>query len=360
MIIHIGHHFFGAGNLGDDLMLGGFLAAIPPHSGIELSCCVPFDRARLENRFPLVKWLPYDEATRVEAIRTCDVWLGLGGSPFQCSVSRWFIDHLEQERALCRRFDKPMDFLGVGGQDPDAYVLPEIKSLCQQAEHIWTRDAHTANILSGTLGSSKVTEASDISHIWLSIHRPNTAAKGRIVVTVNFDYQNWPPLNSLVTQLSALPARERLWVAQEQRPLPGAEIALHASLQEAQRAQWKLVEIDPVSSQDNTTGNNLRQRTLIDCTNNWPTGEWLLSSRFHSAIVGAWAGSKILVLETNLKLKDIAKTLDCKRISLDEKPADIAKKLERATPVSDCQLNALAEKAKDSCKSFFHSIGLTP
>ena len=44
MRVHIGHHFYGAGNFGDDIMLAGFLTALfDKDVKIHLTCCTPFD-----------------------------------------------------------------------------------------------------------------------------------------------------------------------------------------------------------------------------------------------------------------------------------------------------------------------------
>src|SRR3954462_1504475 len=115
--IHLGHHFYGAGNLGDDFMLAGFLSAMRSLAvEATFTCCVPFALEPLQQRFPAITWLAYDATARSRAIRECDVWLGLGGSPFQHALSRWFVDHLIGEADLCTRERKPMFYLGVGSQ----------------------------------------------------------------------------------------------------------------------------------------------------------------------------------------------------------------------------------------------------
>jgi hypothetical protein len=126
--IHIGHHFYGAGNLGDDLMLAGFLRAWSAFGGATpLTCATPFDRAGQERRFPQVAWLPYDHETREQAIRECSVWLGLGGPAFETISGPWMMEHLEVELELCRRHGKPMFFLCVGVSNPEALADPRAR-----------------------------------------------------------------------------------------------------------------------------------------------------------------------------------------------------------------------------------------
>jgi hypothetical protein len=119
--IHIGHHFFGAGNVGDDLMVAGFLCAVRGHQpGLRLTCAIEHRRLSQALRFPEIEWLPYDMALRRQCVQACDVWLGLGDSPFQSEVSTWLLDHLVEEVGLCEEFGKPMYFLGVGVNDTKA------------------------------------------------------------------------------------------------------------------------------------------------------------------------------------------------------------------------------------------------
>ena len=179
--VHIGHHFFGAGNLGDDLMLAGFLAAARPAilSEMKLTCCIPHDAASQRLRFPEIEWLPYDDATRGAAIAQCDLWLGLGDTPFQVVVGSWFLDHLAQEAAACRRHGKPMFYLGVGVNEREVADEPRMRVLVGQAEQIWTRDEDSAAILRDLAGPGKVSGGSGLGAHRVGGNAVRAARRGR-------------------------------------------------------------------------------------------------------------------------------------------------------------------------------------
>jgi polysaccharide pyruvyl transferase WcaK-like protein len=346
--IHIGHHFFGAGNVGDDLMLAGFLRTVPETYRGKLTCCVPFDRSALALRFPEVEWLPYDDGSRNRAIRSCQVWLGLGGSPFQSAVSRWFVDHLAQEARLCEQAGKPMYFLGVGGQDPAAFEVPEIQSICRQARTVWTRDQATADRVAKIGGSAKV--AADLAHVHLAAVPPPAARSGRLTAVLNFDFADWPGLPAFLKGFDALNAGERVWAAQESRELPGAERWLHARLSAPEQALWRLQPIE--------------RGSVADSLSAWPTGEWQISSRYHATLVAAWAGSKTVVLATNEKLRGAASETRFPLVEMNagRHASEIASQVirlfqEPPPPHSRDHLQRHAALAAKACAEFFAAVG---
>lgn len=296
--IHLGHHFYGAGNLGDDFMLAGFLAAmrtLAPQAAF--SCCVPFPLTPLQQRFPAVRWLPCNDASRNEGIAACDLWLGLGGSPFQSAQSRWFVDHLVGEAARCAAQRKRMFFLGIGVQSAAELMLPEVRNLCAGAAGIWTRDAASAERLRALGGPTPIAAAADLAHIFFRDTPPPPAAPGRVTLVPNFDYGAWPGQSACLRAVRNLAPADRVWLAQESRELPGAERALYAALSTDEQANWRLVAPESPGA------------PLAEVLGRWPSGEWLVTSRFHAAVAGAWAGSKVVVIATNEKLRGAATEL---------------------------------------------------
>jgi len=361
--IHLGHHFYGAGNLGDDFMLAGFLAAMRTLAPTAtFTCCVPFPLDPLRRRFPAITWLPCDEPTRARCIAECAAWLGLGGSPFQSALSRWFVDHLVSEAALCALAHKPMYFLGVGVQTSAELADPDVQRICAQAAAIWTRDAASAERLAALPSPPPIASAADLAHLFFRETPPPAASAGRLTLVANFDYGAWPGQAAFLTAAQAsvpgLAITERVWLAQESRELPGAERALHHALPLADRARWSLAIPDRLPSPAEslaTAGAPTAAESLTTALSRWPSGAWLVTARFHAALAGAWAGSKIAILATNEKLRAAAHELACPLLATDADAATVTRTLHSLSSqagVSRAALDLAADRAFDACAAF--------
>jgi len=351
--IHLGHHFYGAGNLGDDFMLAGFLAALRTLApAATFTCCVPFALAPLRRRFPALDWQPCAPADRARAIAACDVWLGLGGSPFQSAQDRWFVDHLVGDAELCARTNKPMFYLGIGVQTAAELDVPDVRRLVAQAAGIWTRDAGSGARLAALPSPPRRLEsAADLAHIFFRNHPPPPAAAGRVTLVANFDYGAWPGQAALLRALEALPATERVWLAQESRELPGAERALHAALPESEKKRWRLVS--PEQPGLPAVASAEAGAPLEGVFARWPSGAWLVTARYHAALAGAWARSRVVVIAINEKLRTAACELGCPIVFPDTSTDLVARALESAPPAT---LPALAaERAQAACAAFLRA-----
>ena len=342
MRIHLGHHFYGAGNLGDDFMLAGFLTAMRTLApGSTFTGSVPFPREPLQARFPEVAWLPYETAARADAIAACDAWLGLGGSPFQHDQSRWFVDHLADEARACARHRTPMYYLGVGVQSAAELDDAAVRELCRQAAAIWTRDQASTERLRQLALPARIESAADLAHVLFQHTPPPAAAAGRIALVANFDYRSWPGQDACLRALTRLRAREHVWLAQESRELPGAERALHASLPAAERARWTLHVPDEPGT------------PLAHALARWPGSEWLVTARYHAALAAAWAGSRTVIIATNEKLRGAAAELGLPSITPDASEDEVWQALERAAAASPPR--HFAARALAACADFARS-----
>ncbi len=328
-------------------MLAGFLSALGSRrEKVALTCCVPYDLSPLSRRFPEIDWRPYDARTRRASIEACDAWLGLGGSPFQNAVSPWFAEHLASESALCAASEKPMYFLCVGGQDESAYADPWLRSAAAQAEAIWTRDPATKRALEHITRPGRVKTAADLAHVFFEASPPPPADSGRLTAVLNFDFGGWPGEASALTALSDLPIRERVWLAQEARELPGGERDSYAHLPKGERDRWRLQLAD-------TPG-----EPLPHVSARWPSGGWLLTSRFHATLSGAWAGSRAVVIATNNKLREVASECGYPTIPANADNETVAQAFKVSVPPRKKALQARATAARQACAEFFATVGI--
>lgn len=302
--LHIGHHFFGSGNIGDDLMLAGFLELartwLPDFT---FTCSTPFDRACQARRFPAVEWLPYEPAIRAAAVAACDAWLGAGDTPFQTDVGTWFLDHLAEDADTCRRFAKPMFFLGVGVNNREALTHPHARAVIDQAAHIWTRDAQATAWLREAGDPARISQGADLAHVHLAQRRAPPREPGTLAFLLNFENRDAFTIDAIVAVMENTPAWRHRWLVQEVRPLDGSEREILARLPDTVRN--RLDVRCPDYALDSLT-------TLVD---GWGTPELLVTSRYHGALVGAWAGSRTLIVERNDKLSGLAAQLSCRRVS---------------------------------------------
>lgn len=342
MRIHLGHHFYGAGNLGDDFMLAGFLSAMRALApDATFTCCVPFGLEPLRERFPAVEWFPLEDADRARCVAACDAWLGLGGAPFQSALSRWFLDHLVGEKELCERERKPMFYLGIGIQTTTELAETDVRHLVGRAARIWTRDFSSAEKLRALPSRPQIDAASDLAHIFFRDHNPPPAQAKRLALVANFDYDAWPGQADCLSAVKSLPATERVWLAQEGRELPGAERTLFATLSAAEKTWWNFVSPERPGA------------PLAEVIADWPSAEWLVTARYHSAVAGAWAGSKIAVISTNEKLRSIATDLHAPLLPLRADADAVLRALSAAKPAKPPV--HLADRAHAACAEFVRS-----
>jgi hypothetical protein len=132
-----------------------------------------------------------------------------------------------------------------------------------------------------------------------------------------------------------------VWLAQESRELPGAERVLHAGLPAAEQARWRLVVPDEPGA------------PLADSLARWPSGEWLVTSRYHAALAGAWARSKVIVISTNEKLRAAARELGCPLLSPSADEATVSRTF--ATAARTGLPTAAADRAFAACEDFVRS-----
>jgi polysaccharide pyruvyl transferase WcaK-like protein len=335
--LHIGHHFFGSGNTGDDYMLAGFLAlADDVLPGARITCCTPFDRASQQRRLPGVTWLEYTDAARDEAITACDAWIGVGDSPFQSEVGSWFLDHLMAERARCARAGKAMYFFCVGVNDFGAMQNPATRAIVESAERIWTRDEQSAELLRALVGADRVASGPDLANVFFSQRAFPQVEAGTIGFVLNFeDREAFAPtaLSEVFDRIRGRAPAVR-WLVQEVRTLTGSEWELLASLpaQDRERLDVRAPDYATASLDD-----------LMSC---WGVPETVVTSRYHGALFGAWAGSRVVAIERNAKLTGLVDQLGLVSVNDLRSSQPLLDAIRIAKPVDRFRLTDLATRVE--------------
>ncbi|MBE7212880.1 MAG: polysaccharide pyruvyl transferase family protein, partial [Gluconacetobacter diazotrophicus] len=338
----------GSGNLGDDLMLAGFLEAARPRwlQGVALTCCTAQDAASQRLRFPEIDWLPYDEAFRAACIERADAWLGLGDTPFQATGGHtWFLDHLRQEAAWCRRHGTPMYYLGVGVNERAAADHPQTRALVAQAERLWVRDEHSAELLRPLTTPGKIVAGADLAHLALVEAEFPAPEPGTLGLVLNFEDPAQYRLEGLAALLDAAAARPTRWLAQEIRPLPGSETWLHDRLPARCRARAPL-----------RTPDYARATSARALLQGWEGVEAMFVSRYHASLVGAWMGVKVAAFARSDKVVGAIRQLGLATVPNLDDPAAILRAVETARPVERHVLLDLTRRVRENCESFFASV----
>jgi polysaccharide pyruvyl transferase WcaK-like protein len=338
--VHLGLLCHGSTNAGDDLMLAGLLDVWRRHAaGIALTGAVHAERLpRLQQYFPEVRWLPRDRHAAL--LRDCDLWLGAGSTPFQSDGGMNILNRLAEDAELCARLDKPMYFVGVGVNNRAALDLPQTRRVLAQTAHIWARDEQSAALLAEVFDTGKLSVGADLAHLCLRQLRPEPKTAGSVGLTLHFEREGAFTIEAIAELLHGLADRPRHWLVQERRLFEFSERWLHQQL--------------PRNLAGQIPQHAAEGATLADLLAAWPLTEHVLSSRYHSTLVGAWRGARLVVVERNLKLTGAAQQLGGAASVADLRDASAVRQaLASSRPVERGLLTDLADRAETMCRAFF-------
>jgi hypothetical protein len=213
-----------------------------------------------------------------------------------------------------------------------------------QAEHLWTRDEHVAMRLRNVCQKEKVTSGADLAHLYLARRESVPPSTGTTGWLLHFDDQSLLDGDALTHALLRSEAIDNFWLVQEIRELPGSELATWRRLPPEIQKRLRLCQPD-------YSAPNMEQ-----LLSGWPTCERIVTSRFHGALIGAWQGSRVLVIERDDKLRGVVHTLGCRSLPNFHDAATVAEACETSRPVSRDLLEAQHGIAWRCCVSFFQML----
>lgn len=343
----LGFSFYGAGNIGDDLMLDGFLTQ--GGSGLHLVGYVPRPVSCLVRRAPDVTWMHDVPGERRQGISTAQRWIGVGDTPFQATSGTWLLDQIADDMAVLPGH-AIATMCGVGAESEVMRHRDLVVKICARLDRIATRDAFSAEILLDCLPPeqrSKIRVGSDLAHISLKRLFPSAPDQGprRHGVGICYYSESINPSNfaALQEMIRSSSRRERMvLIANETRPEFESDIY-------SRMLGWKwLRNAFPSLLAPRIILPPYQEGGLEELVGFYADIETVLSSRYHSLLTAAWAGCRLAALSRSSKIVALAKELDIPLVSEPFTPQAIRTAIQEARVVPRAQLLDLALLAASS------------
>ena len=346
--IFLSFDFYGAGNIGDDLMLDGFLTGMKS-SGIEFFCSLPRDPYAQKIRFPEINFVSRDDWFKANDL--CKIWIGVGDTPIQIKSGNWFLTHLMKESESKKGKDIKYYFIGVGAESEAVTEKANYKAVLDEVDHIWTRDKATTDILTEmiNINAERISTSSDLANISLRkiFLTTDRNEKNKYDIGMCYFDENTESVN-----LDAIKIFLKNAVKNKKRVLAfGNEVRKEGKYEYS-------IYMNMFNRYERLFGNikyyqpdyyNLKN--VSDLVRHYSTCEVVLSSRYHSLLTAAWAGCKVVALERSSKVSALAEELGIKEIKKPFTPEKITKYYYESATVDISILRRFHEQAVNSVES---------
>jgi polysaccharide pyruvyl transferase WcaK-like protein len=340
----VGLDFYGAGNIGDDLMVAGFVQALSilnPASTTKVYCNTYWDVESQRIRFPEISWrhtagVPKE---KVSLLSDVECWAGVGDTPFQLTSGDWCLKDMLSQLETIQKF-KSRVMVSVGAETE---IQPRAKDFARVAsvfERISTRDEHSSQILIDMVGvpSSLVFTGSDLANISL----PNILDERRIEkkFALGLIVAGDTLSNKDISEVGRFIASQKEpvgFIAGETRMVPYAERGVFAKLT---RLPWSRVR-----GKASLEVPLYSQCSLYDLIHPICACETVISTRYHGLLAAAWAGCKVAAISRSSKVAALADILGIPYHNLPVTGEKLESLQNEASKVSPDILNDLRDKA---------------
>jgi hypothetical protein len=348
----IGFNFYGAGNIGDDLMLGGFLSHPGKPTDMALRCRIPRSISSQKIRFPEILWergnSQHPEST------TPGPWIGIGDTPFQINSGPWMIDYLKEVLSQLGP-SVPRLMVGIGAETESVARLSEIKWIADQMDRISTRDLVTRKFLIEVLGqpAEKIHAGADLAHLSLAewFHSPKPLAQRAFDLGFNyFDEEVSPAREGGIVEfwreLRKDGVRKRFFCNETR---PGYERSFY-------QRQLRPGFFGRLGAERELVLPPYAHASLGQLISHFQDYRTVISSRYHGLLAAAWAGCKVVPLARSSKISSLAADLGLTVVDNFD-PAALREAFNAAKPVNASRLAALRKAAFEAVESTWREIG---
>jgi polysaccharide pyruvyl transferase WcaK-like protein len=342
--IGIGFDFYGAGNVGDDLMISGFAEAISvlqADRDSKILATTNWDITSQVIRFPEIEWILRKDLVNQSGFDSTkiDCWAGVGDTPFQQTAGDWFLSFLLAELDTIKKFRQKV-LISVGAEVEISSKAKEFSLVAQVFDRISTRDEHSYNIIVDMLGvpEDKVYCGSDLAHISLpklisdaNVHK--YFELGLIIPSSSLSMHDMAAVKKFIVTrenpVSIIANDVRVDVFSEQD-----------LLKKISRLPWSRVKNNTILQVP-----DYAKGTLYDLIQPVCACETIITARYHGLLTAAWAGCKVAAVGSNSKVSALATELDIPVCKIPINLNSLETLQKEARPVSRDKLNELTKKA---------------
>jgi polysaccharide pyruvyl transferase WcaK-like protein len=344
--------FWGASNMGDDLMVDGFLRGLEelkPAGLGNISCLCNCDIASQRRRFPEINWIETrDEAAFQRALDSANTIVGFGGTPFQLTSGDWLLHHIQKVFSRIPP-EKKIIFINVGAETEIAPRALEFATILKRLNHCSARDEFSHKILADlkVKNADEIFIGGDLANISLPqlIKTVPREKKYPLGIVLGFDTLAHADLMAVNKFLKRRIFQPRTaFITGDSRDEPGFEFHLYKSWTQNWHSilKRKLALERPDYA---VCGMGDLVRPFAQC-------ETIVSSRYHGLLTAAWFGCKVAAIGRSSKVAALARSLGVPVIVPPFQPNDLqalAKSAVRVAPERLEEFRLAALKGLSSC-----------
>ncbi len=346
--------FYGAGNIGDDLMLDGFINHFQSGSG-KIFCTIPRDSSCQNFRFPAVDFI--EKSKRYIVANSCPVWIGVGDTPVQTKSGDWFLMKLERDVENLSMTDSKWFMLGVGAEEEAVSRKERYSKVLSHAHRVWTRDEHSRDVLVNSFGMepSKVSASADLANVSLFTMFGNAGnseirkfSLGLCYYDEKSDDESIENIRKFFRNISAQKKRS-VFFANDVNDKGMFERELYGKIISPG------MRIFPGKTRF-FAPDYFSNTPLKELVGHYSDYETVMTSRYHALLTAAWAGCRVISLERSSKVTALSKVLGITEVKKPYGPDELTDAFESAKQVDRKILNSMYRKALESINELEEAV----
>ena len=340
--IFLGFDFYGSGNIGDDLMLDGFLRVISSLKNIKIFGFSNWNVKSQSLRFPSVNWINKNQNI-IDFINDSEIecWAGVGDTPFQLTIGDWFKNYLNSQLETIKKFSQKI-MINIGVENEICSNLNQFRNIVCSFEKISTRDQQSSVILSKIMDFSKqkLYSGADLANISLfyTLNGKNVEKKYETCLIICADTMTKDDIEIIKNYI--INKKEKVaFVACETRESKIFEIGVYKN--------FSMFHFSEIYRKADLIVPHYSDGSIYDLIYPICANEIVISTRYHGLLIAAWAGCKVGAIARSSKVKTLANVLNvpCVDLPLTRKKMEYLES--NASKVSQSLLFNLKQQAVD-------------